>query len=222
MLPDSSGRKKSWVWFRGQQARSVGVNCCTRPHLRMPQRTGMEPVCGPRCWPLCHHGWSWLLLSLLAARLTLSPRYGAISQRDQPISDGSRLIPLDSFSFGGGRNLFLLQLLPPLEMCLSAPCRVPPPVSPLEGWQCLTDQTRSHVTCLSSREVCLSCLKGGLSQKWRGDCFCPIFQCPEAAILQEWRNGLLQAQLRCLLRDNWVNWGPVLRDTNSAPTLQVV
>lgn len=93
----------------------------------------METVCGPRCRPLSHHGWSWLLLSLLAARVTLSPRYGAISLGDQPISDGSRLIPLDSFSFGRGRNLFLLQLLPPLEMCLSAPCGAPPPVPALEG-----------------------------------------------------------------------------------------
>lgn len=96
---------------------------------------------------------SWPLLSLIAARLTLSPHYGAISQGDQPVSDGSRLIPLDSFSFEGGRNLSLLQLLSPLEMCLSAPSRVPPPVPPLEGKQCLTDQTRSHVPCLSSREA---------------------------------------------------------------------
>lgn len=48
---------------------------------------------------------SWPLLSLIAARLTLSPRYGAISQGDQSTLDGSRLIPLDSFSFEGGRNL---------------------------------------------------------------------------------------------------------------------
>ena len=38
----------------------------------MPQRTGTETVCGIKWWPLSHHGWSWLLLSLRAARWTLS------------------------------------------------------------------------------------------------------------------------------------------------------
>ena len=68
-----------------------------------------------------------------SSQMNIEPRYGAISQGDQPVTDNSKPIPLDSFSFGGDRNLFFLELLPPLEMCLSAPSRVPPPVPPLEG-----------------------------------------------------------------------------------------